>query len=185
MKPETFDQACHIAQLKVIKTADELIVKSVFSPLNKSSFGTIIFLVLGITVGIITTQFAENIFVIILLGILSISLSFVGALSILSQMTDSIKITGGVLTLKKNLRLSMHKLTPDHKVKMKTKSERVKLKSQSGSGSDFQIIELYLTHGASEKMILEFQMDDKHAGLGNKLGNEITRLIKERIKSIQ
>lgn len=185
MKQETFDQACKVAQLKVTKSADVLTIKSVFNPLNKSSFGTIIFLALGISVGIITTQFAENILVIILLGILSISLSFIGSLSILSQMTDSIKISGGVLTLKKNLRLSVHKLSPDHKVKMNTKSERVKLKSQPGSGSDFQIIELYLTHGASEKMILEFQMDDKHAVLCNKLGNEISRLIKERLKSAE
>ncbi|MDN5200160.1 hypothetical protein QQ008_02275 [Fulvivirgaceae bacterium BMA10] len=94
------------------------------------------------------------------------------------------KISGNHLELQNRLRLKTERITNDHKVKMKTCSEFVQLKSQAGSGSYFRIVELYISIGTSEQLVIDFQTDEKDASIANRLGNDLTSMVKNKIKSL-
>jgi hypothetical protein len=52
---------------------------------------------------------------------------------------------------------------------------------ESGNGSD---IGLGIDIGINEKLIIDFQADEKNASVANQLGNDITSMVKSKIKSL-
>ncbi|MEO1050721.1 MAG: hypothetical protein AAFX87_08840 [Bacteroidota bacterium] len=176
-----FESACKLVGIKVNDSHNTLTIRTVFNPFNKFGLGSLFFLILGLTVGVLSITHSKEYFSLIIGGILGFGIGTVALLSILSELTSYFKISGNNLELRNRLKLKTERITNDHKVKMKTRTEFVKLKSQPGSGSYFRIVELYISNGTDEKLIIDFQTDEKDAHIANQLGNNISSLVKSRI----
>ncbi|WP_339810236.1 hypothetical protein [uncultured Imperialibacter sp.] len=179
-----FEDACKLVGIKVTNSQGTLTIRTLFNPFNKFGIGSIIFLIGGLTVGILSITRSKEYLSLITGSILGFGIGTVALLSILSELTSYFKISGKNLEFRNRLRLKTERITDDHKVKMKTRSEFVQLKSQPGSGSHFRIIELYISNGTSDQLIIDFQTDDKSSSIANQLGNELTYMVKNKIKSL-
>ncbi len=179
-----FENACKLVGIKVSDSPRTLTIRTLFNPLNKFGLGSLLFLVGGFTVGVLSITHSKEYFSMIIGSILGFGIGTVALLSILSELTSYFKISGNNLELRNRLRLKTERITGDHKVKMKTYSEFVQLKSQPGSGSHFRIVELYISSGTDEHLIIDFQTDEKNSSIANQLGNDLTSMIKNKIKCL-
>lgn len=112
---------------------------------------------------------------------LGLVISAVSFLAIMSEITSFFRLTENKMEILTRLKRTTLDLTSQDSVKMKTRVEYFKLKSQPASGSYFRIVELYIINNSRNQLFLEFQMDERDAKLANKLGNEISRMVKERV----
>lgn len=179
-----FESACKLVGIKVIDSQGTLTIRTLFNPLNKFGLGSLFFLIGGVTVGVLSITHSKEYFSLIIGSILGFGIGTIAILSILSELTSYFKISGNNLELRNRLRLKIERLTNNHKVKMKTRSEFVQLKSQPGSGSYFRIIELYISNGTNEHLIIDFQTDEKNSSIANQLGNDLSSMVKNKIKSL-
>ncbi|MEQ8547149.1 MAG: hypothetical protein RIC03_04530 [Cyclobacteriaceae bacterium] len=179
-----FEEACKLVGIKVADSQNSITIRTIFNPFNKSGIGSLFFLISGITVGVLAITHSNDLFSLIAGGILGFGIGTMALLSILSELTSYFKIAGNYIELRNRLKLQTEQITTDHKVKMKTRSEFVQLKSQSASGSYFRIVELYISNGTKEQLIIDFQADEKNASVANQLGNDITSMVKSKIKSL-
>ena len=178
-----FEDACRLANIKIDNSNDALTIRTTFKFLDKSSVGSLLFLIVGYTIGILAVTLANDLFSQIVGGILGFGIGTIALLSVLSQLTNYFQIKQGSIVIRNRLKLTKEQLTVDHKVKMQTQSEFVQLKSQAGSGSYFRVIDIYLSNGKNEKLIIDFQTDEKYSHIANQLGNEITAMVKSKIKT--
>lgn len=179
-----FEDACKLVGIKVSDSHGTLTIRTLFNPFNKFGIGSLLFLISGLTVGVLSITHSKELFSMIAGSILGFGIGTVALLSILSDLTSYFKVSGNNLELRNRLRLKTEQITNDHKVKMKTRSDFVQLKSQAGSGSDFRIVELYISNGTSEQLIIDFQTDEKDASIANQLGNDLISMVKNKIKSL-
>ena len=179
-----FEDACKLMGIKVSDSHGILTVRTLFNPLNKFGFGILLFLIGGFTIGVLAITHSNDFISLIAGGILGFGIGVVALLSILSKLTSYFKISGNYLEIRNRLKLKTEKITSDYKVKMKTRSEFVKMKSQPGSGSYFRIVEIYISNGTNEQLIIDFETDVKNASIANQLGSHITSIVKSKIKSL-
>lgn len=185
MKDKTFkfDKACKMVGIKVICSENSLTIKTLFNPLNKFGFGSLLFLVCGIFFGVLTISKTDNLFLLIVGCVIGFGLSTIATLSILSDVTSYCTIADNCLEIRNRLKRSKVSLYGDCQVKVKTYTEYVKMNSQAGSGSYFRNVDLYVCDEKKEHLIIDFQTDDKHRDIADRLGKELAVLVEERIKS--
>lgn len=176
-----FSETLNQASLKIILNQNQLSVKSTFDPFKKSNFSLLLIFGIAMTGVILTVLFAEELVALIVGlticgGILVFSL-----LTILKQLTDFISIDHERLFFRNSLRSHQFDLHPQMKIKIRAKNDYVKL-AQPGSGTNYRVFDLYLTHQEIEYRVLNFQMEAKNTQEANKLASEIARLIKEKIR---
>ena len=175
------NDACELACMEIQDSENELFIRTKFNLLDKSNIGILIFLGIGIIIfGLTVTKADDLLEKIVGLTFSLLTIGFSSA-TLLKQITDFIRINTNELEFRNSLKKGKYKLSSDLKIKMLTKKRHVKLKTQPGSGSDFRVIELNIVTNGTENRILDFQMDEKHNSIANKLGSDISALIKERI----
>ena len=178
-----FENACKLANIKIENAQDSLTIRTTFNLLDKSNVGSLLFLLAGFTIGTLAIA-SDDIFSQISGGILGFGIGTIALLSVPSELTNYFKIELDHIKIRNRLVVTKEPLTADHKVKMKTQSEFIQLKSQSGSGSYFRVIAIYLSNGKNEKLIIDFQTDEEYADIANRLGNEVTAMVKSKIKNL-
>ena len=115
--------------------------------------------------------------------IIGLLLSIISILTLTRQVTDKLKITDNTITFRYNLKRTSIPLNSKMNVKMKTE---IKKMSRAGTlGSEYIVITHYLQEQNKEIPILKFQLCNSDTDNAEKLGEEIIRLIKNKIlKSI-
>ena len=115
--------------------------------------------------------------------IIGLLLSIISILTLTRQVTDKLKITDNTITFRYNLKRTSIPLNSKVNVKMKTE---IKKMSRAGTlGSEYIVITHYLQKQNKEIPILKFQLCNSDTDNAEKLGEEIIRLIKNKIlKSI-
>lgn len=176
---DIFDIANQVG-LKI--SADDKVVdiKHRFFLGDKSTLGILFFLCGGISlivIPFIKTSDTISKIVGIAIGLLLLVLSI---LTLLRLVADRLKIKDNVITFRYNLNKTILPLSTDMKIKMKT--ETLKVRRVATLGSAFIHVTHYLQHLGKEIPILKFQMDCKNADNAEKLGNEITRIINDKIR---
>lgn len=179
-----FEDACKLVGIRVSNSQGTLTIRTLFNPFNKFGMGSLVFLIGGLTVGVLSITHSKEYFSLIIGSVLGFGIGTVAFLSILSDLTNYFQITGNKLELQNRLKLKREQLTADYRVKMKTRSEFAQSKSGPASGSYFRIVELYLSHGTNEQLIIDFQTDEKNASIANQLGSYISSIVKSKIKSL-
>jgi hypothetical protein len=172
------------SSIQISDTKECLLIRSRFKLLDKSNIGTVLFLIMGLFIMLILIIIGiirENWIPIMLGSTIGGATFMFSVLAILKQATDFVKVTNDSIKYMNSLTTRLFHLNSEMKVKMKAETEHMRLKSQPGSGSYFRTIELYLVHDNSEYRMFNFQVDGQYSKEANKLGSELTRLIKTRI----
>jgi hypothetical protein len=168
------------ASLKISTDDKTVDIKHQFRLGDKSIWGTLFFLGGGIFLIVapfIKTSDTTSKILGIIIGLLLLALSI---WTLIRQVSDRLKITGNNITFRHNLKRTNLQLNGSMKVKMKT--EILKVRRVGTLGSDFIHVTHYLQDLNEEIPVLKFQMDNLHAGNARKLGNEITRVINDKIQ---
>lgn len=179
-----FHRACRLVSIKVINTDEELVISKTFRILNKSNIGLLLFFLLGLVIGVLATTQTDDLIFLLIGSIMGFGLAIISFISILAQATDYFKISNKQIAIRSNLRSKKKELKSDYKVQIKRKTEFIKLKSQPGSGTYFRFIDIYITRENEKQLIIDFQVDNRFSEDINRLGNEISSMIKTRINSV-
>ncbi len=169
-----------IANIKIVTDGNILQIKHQFSIANKSIFGVLFFLFGGVLLlveSILKNADITSKILGISIGLLFLVLSI---LTIIKQFNDEIKITGNIIKFRYNLKTTKIPLNTRMKIKMKTEIFKVR-------GSDFIVINHFLqnlTNLKQEIPVLKFQIENKYSNNAIKLGNEITRIIEDKIRNL-
>lgn len=134
--------------------------------------GGIFFIVLPFVKVSDTTSKSIGIVIGLLLFVLSI-------LTLIRQVTDGIKISDNRVTFRHNLKKTTVPVSRDMKIKMKI--EILKIRRVGTIGSDFIIVTHYLQDLNNEIPVLKFQLNSSYADKARKLGNEITRILDDKL----
>jgi len=180
---KAYQKAC----LVIEQSDDELVFKTKFKLWNKSNFGVLSLLFMGLFLMYMITFFStdDTLFdrivtvVILLLGLMSTGFS---VLTLLKQMTDYVKVSPQGIQFRNSLVTRKFKLSPDLKLKMRTRKEHFQLNAQAGDGSNFMIVEFFLSNGQKEFRVLDFSMNAKNSAMANYVGTAIVRQLKEKMK---
>ena len=179
-KPYNFEDACKLVGIKVVETPGKLIVRTTFNPFNKFGIGSLIFLIIGFAIGTCALLLSKALFGMIAGGILGFGVGTIALLSILSDSTSYFKIIDNNVEIRNRLKLKREQLTKKHQIEMKSRMEYIK--SKSGSGSYFRVIELYVTHGKNEKLLIDFQTDEKYTAIARQLGSQIAAKVRDEVR---
>ncbi len=173
---------------KIINTDEELIIKSKFNLLNKSTFGLVLIFCGGLFMSYISiTSFLENqksnelsnIISLVIFGLLSLVLLVVGIIGIYSTSTDYIKVTSSHLEFKNSsFKPTRIKLNVNFRITKRSFISNVS--NTRGFGSSFRVIELYIVENNNKKCILNFQMNEKDSDKADKLGEQIKMIISQK-----
>lgn len=176
-----FERACKIAGIKVYTSKNTLAIRTLYDPFSKSGFGSLLFLLGGVTTGVLSVTHAKDHFTNIIGSLLGFALSILAILSIFSELTSYVKISKEGLKCRNKFKQKSIKISRNHRVKMKTRTEFVQLKSQPGSGSHFTIVELYIANETDQQLMIEFQTEEKYSTMANHLGGILASMIKQKL----
>ncbi|MBP6755066.1 MAG: hypothetical protein KA210_02880 [Bacteroidia bacterium] len=172
-----------LASLEILIENDTVDIKHQFRFGDKSILGVLILLFGGLFLffaPFIKDSDSNSKIVGVIIGLL---LSIISILTLTRQVTGKLKITDNTITFRYNLKRTSIPLNSKMNVKMKTE---IKKMSRAGTlGSEYIVITHYLQEQNKEIPILKFQLCNSDTDNAEKLGEEIIRLIKNKIlKSI-
>lgn len=181
--PKHIIEIAQLASLEILIDNDTVDIKHRFRFGDKSILGILILLFGGLFLFIapfIKDSDSNSKIVGVIIGLL---LSIISILTLTRQVTDKLKITDNTITFRYNLKRTSIPLNSKMNVKMKTE---IKKMSRAGTlGSEYIVITHYLQEQNKEIPILKFQLCNSDTDNAEKLGEEIIRLIKNKIlKSI-
>ena len=181
--PKHIIEIAQLASLEILIDNDTVDIKHRFRFSDKSILGILILLFGGLFLFIapfIKDSDSNSKIVGVIIGLL---LSIISILTLTRQVTDKLKITDNTITFRYNLKRTSIPLNSKMNVKMKTE---IKKMSRAGTlGSEYIVITHYLQEQNKEIPILKFQLCNSDTDNAEKLGEEIIRLIKNKIlKSI-
>ena len=181
--PKHILEIAQLASLEILIDNDTVDIKHRFRFSDKSILGILILLFGGLFLFIapfIKDSDSNSKIVGVIIGLL---LSIISILTLTRQVTDKLKITDNTITFRYNLKRTSIPLNSKMNVKMKTE---IKKMSRAGTlGSEYIVITHYLQEQNKEIPILKFQLCNSDTDNAEKLGEEIIRLIKNKIlKSI-
>ncbi len=173
---EIANQAC----LKIEANDKFVGIKHSFRLGFKSTLGVIFFLFGGLFLIIapfiktsdITTKFIGIIF--------GLTLVVFATLTLIKQLVDGIFVNNQIFRFRHNLIPTTIPLNSNLKIKMNT--EVIKIRRVGSLGSDFIIVTLLLVDNNKDIPILKFQMDNSDAYNAKKLGNELIRIINDKLR---
>jgi len=181
--PKHILEIAQLASLEILIDNDTVDIKHRFRFGDKSILGILILLFGGLFLffaPFIKDSDSNSKIVGVIIGLL---LSIISILTLTRQVTDKLKITDNTITFRYNLKRTSIPLNSKMNVKMKTE---IKKMSRAGTlGSEYIVITHYLQEQNKEIPILKFQLCNSDTDNAEKLGEEIIRLIKNKIlKSI-
>ena len=181
--PKHILEIAKLASLEILIDNDTVEIKHRFRFGDKSILGILILLFGGLFLffaPFIKDSDSNSKIVGVIIGLL---LSIISILTLTRQVTDKLKITDNTITFRYNLKRTSIPLNSKMNVKMKTE---IKKMSRAGTlGSVYIVITHYLQEQNKEIPILKFQLCNSDTDNAEKLGEEIIRLIKNKIlKSI-
>ena len=171
------------ASFQVLENNERLLLRSKFMFFNKSNFGVLLFLFMGISLVIISITKGNDWLTIILAKTLGSGIFILSTLTIIKQFTDFVMITNEDIEFRHNLKRRKFTLDLEMKIKMKSKTEFIKASTNAFSGSYFRKIDLILLTEKSEYKIFNFHVDEKYSREANRLSNDLLYKIKQRIKA--
>ena len=182
--PKHILEIAQLASLEILIDNDTVDIKHRFRFGDKSILGILILLFGGLFLFIapfIKDSDSNSKIVGVIIGLL---LSIISIFTLIRQVTDKLKITDNTITFRYNLKRTTIPLNSKMNVKMKTE---IKKMSRAGTlGSEYIVITHYLQEQNKEIPILKFQLCNSDTDNAEKLGEEIIRLIKNKIlKSIK
>ena len=182
--PKHILEIAQLASLEILIENDTVDIKHRFRFGDKSILGILILLFGGLFLffaPFIKDSDSNSKIVGVIIGLL---LSIISILTLTRQVTDKLKITDNTITFRYNLKRTSIPLNSKMNVKMKTE---IKKMSRAGTlGSEYIVITHYLQEQNKEIPILKFQLCNSDTDNAEKLGEEIIRLIKNKIlKSIK
>lgn len=177
--PKHILEIAQLASLEILIDNDTVEIKHRFRFGDKSILGILILLFGGLFLFIapfIKDSDSNSKIVGVIIGLL---LSIISIFTLIRQVTDKLKITDNTITFRYNLKRTTIPLNSKMNVKMKTE---IKKMSRAGTlGSEHIVITHYLQEQNKEIPILNFQLCNSDTDIARNLGNEITRLIKNKI----
>ena len=177
--PKHILEIAKLASLEILIDNDTVDIKHRFRFGDKSILGILILLFGGLFLFIapfIKDSDSNSKIVGVIIGLL---LSIISIFTLIRQVTDKLKITDNTITFRYNLKRTTIPLNSKMNVKMKTE---IKKMSRAGTmGSEHIVITHYLQEQNKEIPILNFQLCNSDTDIARNLGNEITRLIKNKI----
>lgn len=173
---KTAKQAC----LK-IKIDDKLFeVKHKIRLLDKSTLGVVFFLFGGLFLTIAPFIKASDNTSKIIGIVLGLIISVLSILTLIKQVSDGLQIKDNLIISRHNLKQSIFPFSDNIQIIMKT--EVLKISRVGTLGSEYIYVTHYLFYQNKEIKIFTFHMDNSYAENAKKLGNELTRIIKARIR---
>ena len=181
--PKHILEIAQLASIEILIDNDTVEIKHRFRFGDKSILGILILLFGGLFLffaPFIKDSDSNSKIVGVIIGLL---LSIISIFTLIRQVTDKLKITDNTITFRYNLKRTSIPLNSKVNVKMKTE---IKKMSRAGTmGSEHIVITHYLQGQNKEIPILNFQLCNSDKDNAEKLGEEIIRLIKNKIfKSI-
>lgn len=177
--PKHILEIAKLASLEILIDNDTVDIKHRFRFGDKSILGILILLFGGLFFFIapfIKDSDSNSKIVGVIIGLL---LSIISIFTLIRQVTNKLKITDNTITFRYNLKRTTIPLNSKMNVKMKTE---IKKMSRAGTmGSEHIVITHYLQEQNKEIPILNFQLCNSDTDIARNLGNEITRLIKNKI----
>lgn len=177
--PKHILEIAKLASLEILIDNDTVDIKHRFRFGDKSILGILILLFGGLFLffaPFIKDSDSNSKIVGVIIGLL---LSIISIFTLIRQVTDKLKITDNTITFRYNLKRTTIPLNSKMNVKMKTE---IKKMSRAGTlGSEHIVITHYLQEQNKEIPILNFQLCNSDTDIARNLGNEITRLIKNKI----
>lgn len=170
------NQAC----LNILVNNKLLIIKHKFRLGDKSTLGVVFLLIGGLfllSISLIKTTDITTKIIGIFLGL---SLAVFSILTLIKQVADGIQIKENNITFRYNLKQTTIPLSDNLKIIMKT--EVGKIRRAGTLSSDFIIVTHFLQDRNIETPIFKFMMNNSNAYNAEKLGNELTRMIKMKLQ---
>lgn len=164
-----------------IKIDDKLFeVKHKIRLLDKSTLGVVFFLFGGLFLTIAPFIKASDNTSKIIGIVLGLIITVLSIFTLIKQVSDRLQIKDNLIISRHNLKQSIFPFSDNIQIIMKT--EVLKISRVGTLGSEYIYVTHYLFYQNKEIKIFTFHMDNSYAENAKKLGNELTRIIKARIR---